>query len=125
MIPLFSTILDSPLSDNATWSRSAPSALVGNVVADLFLIPRYGYNGAALVATATELVVLIGAVILVARVADFRPRAGVLTRSLRRRRDLCAAVWPVGNRLMLAVPIGVALYVGLALALGLHRAIDH
>ena len=100
------------------------AALVGNVTLNLLLIPSYGYNAAAAVATLTEVVVLAGAVVVVSRAADFRPRLGVLARSLVAGCVMFAAVWPVGNRLMLAVPIGVVIYVGLALALGVHRAID-
>jgi O-antigen/teichoic acid export membrane protein len=83
---------------------------------NLALIPPFGYQAAAAVATASEVVIAICLVWLTWRLTGFRPASSVPLRALIAGGTMAAAVAAVHPNLVVAIAVGVVVY-GVALVL--------
>jgi len=91
------------------------AALVFNVVANLILIPRYSYFGAAASIIATEVIVLIMGIVLVYRLVGWLPNLRSFARALVSALVMGAAVWLVRDQhLVVALAVGAISYGALA-----------
>jgi len=95
--------------------RLGLGGLALNVVANLALVPSYGIDAAAAVTVLTEIGLLAGSLVLVARHLDWRPRATVLVRPGAACVVMAAVLVPLLDApVLLAVAAGAVAY-GLAL----------
>lgn len=106
---------------DALWLNVA--ALAFNVSLNIAFIPRYGYVAAAAVAAASELLIFLGALILVRRFAQFTPSAHVLSRAAIAALPTAAVaiwapvVWPI------AAALAALVYAAVLGALGVPRTL--
>jgi O-antigen/teichoic acid export membrane protein len=87
------------------------SILIVNVVLNLALIPRYGYDAAATLTSASEAAVAVAGLVLVARIYGFRPQLRTTAVAVAAAAAMGAAAWLL-RTLPLALPIaaGTAVY---------------
>jgi O-antigen/teichoic acid export membrane protein len=110
------------LDKQRTLLRLSSGALLFNVVANLLAIPRLGALGAAAAATASEILLLVGALWTVRRYAGITPSLRLGRRSLVAGLAMTAAVSVAGGELFASIAVGVASY-GVALwAVRVHRS---
>jgi O-antigen/teichoic acid export membrane protein len=86
------------------------SALLFNLVLNLALIPPYGYQAAAAVATASEVLIATGLLWLTRRFVGFRPTYSIPLRAAAAAAVMTAAVALVHPNLPVAIAVGVAVY---------------
>lgn len=86
------------------------TALLFNLVLNLALIPPYGYQAAAAVATASEVVIATGLLWLARRHVGFRPTYSIPLRAAVAAAVMTAAVALVHPNLAVAVAVGVVVY---------------
>jgi O-antigen/teichoic acid export membrane protein len=98
-------------------------ALVVNVALNLALIPRYGVLAAALIGTASEVVILVGVLVLVRRYADFVPAVRVSLRAIAAGVVMVPVMLAVGSQPAAAVALGAAAYVLALYLLRVHKLI--
>ena len=92
--------------------------LASAVVANLLLIPRFGYRAAAAVHILAELALLIPFYVGVRRYLAPVPWARLLWRPLAAAGVAGGFLWLLRSRLALVAPLGGGLYLALVLALG-------
>ncbi|HUH15944.1 MAG TPA: oligosaccharide flippase family protein [Gaiellaceae bacterium] len=97
--------------------------LAFNVVLNLLLIPRYGYVAAASVATASEVVVLAGALVLARRFAGFVPSLSVAARAVGAGGALFAAAAMLPGPLPFRIAAGALVYAAGLYVLRVPRAL--
>jgi O-antigen/teichoic acid export membrane protein len=98
-------------------------ALVVNVGLNLALIPSYGVTAASWIATSSEAVILIGALVLVRRYAEFAPAVRVPVRAGAAGAVMVLAMLAVGSTPAVAVVVGAAGYVLALYVLRVHKLI--
>jgi O-antigen/teichoic acid export membrane protein len=98
-------------------------ALVVNVVLNLALIPRYGVIAAAWIGTASEVVILVGVLVLVRRYAGFAPSLRVPLRGIAAGAVMVPVMLAAGSRPAAAVAVGTAGYVLALYFLRVHKLI--
>jgi O-antigen/teichoic acid export membrane protein len=96
-------------------------ALAVNVVLNVALIPRFGVTAAAWIAISSELVILVGVLVLVRRYAGFTPAVGVSLRATAAGAVMAGAMLAVGSRPGLAVVVGAGVYALALYVLRVHR----
>jgi O-antigen/teichoic acid export membrane protein len=106
---------------NRAFVVASTAGLAVNVIANLFVIPRYSYQGAAVVTVATELIVLAVLVRAVASVPGLGPPPWpVVSRAIGAATGLAATgivlglvvPWPVAALGAAAVFVGILHFVG-------------
>jgi O-antigen/teichoic acid export membrane protein len=102
----------------------AAASLVLNVGLNLVLIPKYGYNAAAGVATGSEVFGLTGSLWLVRRFAGFTPSLRVGAKGAVATAALTVSTLLLQHRLALAIVLGAAVYVGALVLLRTHRSLE-
>ncbi|MHB1133042.1 MAG: oligosaccharide flippase family protein [Chloroflexota bacterium] len=96
-----------------------------NVLANLLLIPAYGYQGAAVVTVLSEVVLLVPFLICVRRHMPLPPLASLAWRPLLAACVMGLAVWALRDYSpLLGIPLGAVLYPLALLALGTFDADD-
>jgi O-antigen/teichoic acid export membrane protein len=99
--------------------RLALAGLAFNVPLNFALVPSLGIDAAAGVAVASELLLVIGGLVLVRRELGVTPRFRLLWRSLLASSAMAGVLVAVGDwSLALLVPLGVVVYVAGLWALG-------
>jgi O-antigen/teichoic acid export membrane protein len=100
------------------------ATLVFNVGLNLALIPRYSYNAAAAVATASEGMTLVALLVLVMRHAGFKPTLRIAAKGAAAGAVMivCLAVTP--SNLVLLVAVGVCAYGVTLLLLRTHASLE-
>ena len=94
---------------NALWLNVA--ALVFNVGLNLALVPEYGIEAAAMVAVASEVLILTGSYVLMRRHFDFFPSPAVLAPVLVAAGAMSALLWALdGGPLFALAPLGALVY---------------
>ena len=113
----------------ALWLNVA--VLVFNVALNLALIPRYGYNAAADVATASEILIVAGTLMMARRFVGFVPSPRVTLKALVAGAAVFAVATLAGSQVESAAAAVVAAVVGgaiaygaSAMALGIHRDVE-
>ncbi|MDX6472618.1 MAG: hypothetical protein QOK22_1434, partial [Gaiellaceae bacterium] len=96
-------------------------ALGVNVGLNLALIPRFGVTAAAWIATSSELVILVGVLVLVRRYAGFTPALGIAVRAVAAGAAMAGAMLAVGSHAAAAVAAGAAAYALALYVLRVHR----
>jgi O-antigen/teichoic acid export membrane protein len=99
-------------------------ALVVNLALNLALIPPYGYNAAAAIATGTQLVIAVGALYLVHRAAGFSPSVRVALRAVAAGAAVFGLLAAMQAPLAVSLAAGTTLYGALLLALRVDRELD-
>ena len=100
------------------------ATLVFNVVLNLALIPEYGYNAAASVATSSEALLFAGALWLAHRHTGFAPTLGVPARALAAGAAAFLAAFTLPGHVVLALAAGTVVYLGGLFLLRVHEAIE-
>jgi O-antigen/teichoic acid export membrane protein len=100
------------------------STLVFNVALNLALIPEYGYNAAASVATSSEALLFAGALWLAYRHTGFLPTLGVPTRALAAGAAAFVAAFTLPGHVVLALVAGAVVYLAALFILRVHEAIE-
>ncbi|MFL5867628.1 MAG: flippase [Thermoleophilaceae bacterium] len=101
---------------NALWLNVL--GLTVNVGLNVALVPHYGIVAAAVITVFSELVILAGSYYLMQRHFEFFPRLSLLAPALLAAAVMAAALWPLRDTsFFLLVPVGVAVYGGLLLAI--------
>ncbi|MEX2008366.1 MAG: flippase [Candidatus Spechtbacterales bacterium] len=118
------------IQKKAMWAYAA--GFVFNFIANLIVIPRFTYEGAAATTVLTELVVTGYLIWVVYRAAPFRPDGSLIGRALLATAVMAAGVWLViASQLqplapfafVAAVALGVVLFSTAAFALRIHTGI--
>jgi O-antigen/teichoic acid export membrane protein len=104
------------------WLSSA--TLLFNVVLNLALIPEYGYNAAACVATGSQAVLLAGSLWLAHRHTGFLPEVGVAARGLVAGAAMFLAAYLLRGNVVLALAVGTLVYLGGLYLLRVHESIQ-
>lgn len=99
-------------------------ALAANLALNVALIPRYGYNAAAVIATGSQALTLSCAVYLVHRYTGLVPSLRVISRAFVAGAAVVLALVVIPTPLLLSLVIGTLLYVLLLLALRVDRELD-
>ena len=107
---------------SAIWVNAA--ALTFNLVLNLILIPPYGYNAAASVATASEALILAGLLFFTHRYVSFLPGLGVTIRALLAGGVMFGVVFVFHPNIVVDVVIGAAVYAAGLYALRVHRHLE-
>ena len=105
----------------ALWLTSV--VLVLNLGLNLLFIPEYGYWAAAVIATATDVLVLVGLLWMAQRYGGFTPALSVAFRAGIAGLLLFAGAFALRGYLLLAIPVGAAVYVSALYALRVPRAL--
>jgi O-antigen/teichoic acid export membrane protein len=100
------------------------ATLVFNIVLNVALIPAYGYNAAASVATASEALLFAGALWLVHRYTGFLPTLGVPARALLAGTAAFVAAFALPAPVVLALVASGVVYLVALFALRVHEAIE-
>jgi O-antigen/teichoic acid export membrane protein len=98
-------------------------ALVMNVALNVALIPRYGVIAAAWIGTASEVVILVGVLVLVRRYAGFAPTVRVPLRAIAAGAVMVPVMLAVESRPAVAIAVGAAGYVLALYILRVHKLI--
>jgi O-antigen/teichoic acid export membrane protein len=98
-------------------------ALVMNVALNVALIPRYGVIAAAWIGTASEVVILVGVLVLVRRYAGFAPAVRVPLRAIAAGAVMVPVMLAVESRPAVAIAVGAAGYVLALYILRVHKLI--
>ena len=93
-----------------------------NVVACAVLIPWLGANGAAIATLASESLLALAGVALAVRVVGLPRFVWVAGSPLLAAASMAAAMWPLRDRLELALPAGALAYLAVLAALEARRA---
>jgi O-antigen/teichoic acid export membrane protein len=107
---------------SAIWVNAI--ALVFNFALNIALIPPYGYNAAASVATASELVILAGLLFFTRRYTGFLPGLAVAARAVVAGVLMFGVVFSFHPNLAVDVLLGAAVYVVALLVLGVHKLLE-
>jgi len=107
---------------SAIWVNAA--ALTFNLVLNLILIPPYGYNAAAAVATASEALILVGLLFFTHRYTRFLPGLSVTLRALVAGGAMFGVVYAFHPQIVVDVLIGAAVYTAGLYALRVHRLLE-
>jgi O-antigen/teichoic acid export membrane protein len=99
-------------------------ALVVNLVLNLALIPEFSYTAAAAIATGTQLVIVVGALVFVRRFIGFVPSSRVPVRAAIAGAAVLAALFAFSAPLVVGVAVGTLLYGLLLLAFRIDRDLD-
>jgi O-antigen/teichoic acid export membrane protein len=99
-------------------------ALVVNLALNLALIPRYSYTAAAAIATGTQIVIVVGALLLLRRLAGFVPSSRVLLRAMAAGAAVFAALAYSPTPFFASLVWGFLLYALLLLVLRVDRELD-
>jgi O-antigen/teichoic acid export membrane protein len=100
------------------------AALVFNVGGNNLTIPRYSYLATSVTTLLTEVVVVgVGGWYLVWRATDFRPQLAFAWKAAVAAAMMGCIVWPLqalpfGVALLVGIPLGAIVYVGLLFVLG-------
>lgn len=100
------------------------AVLIFNLALNLALIPPYGYLAAAWIATASEVLMFGGLVLLTRRFVGFLPSPAVALRALLAGAAMFAAVYPLDARLPVAVGVGALVYAAAVALLRVQRKIE-
>jgi O-antigen/teichoic acid export membrane protein len=100
------------------------ATLVFNVVLNLALIPEYGYNAAASVATSSEALLFAGALWLAYRYTGFVPTLGVPARALVAGTATFVAAFALPGHVVVALAAGGTVYLAALYLLRVHEAIE-
>jgi O-antigen/teichoic acid export membrane protein len=99
--------------------RLSAAVLAVNLGLNLALVPSQGIDAAAAVAVGSEILLVLGGLMLVHRHLDWLPDPGPLWRSAVAAAGMAAALWPLRERsLALLLPLGAAVYAVLLWLLG-------
>jgi O-antigen/teichoic acid export membrane protein len=99
-------------------------ALVVNLGLNFALIPRFSYTAAATIATATQFVIVLGALYFLWRLAAFVPSPRVVVRATLAGAAVFVALVFVPTSFAVSLVAGTALYGLLLLALRIDRELD-
>jgi O-antigen/teichoic acid export membrane protein len=99
-------------------------ALVVNLVLNFALIPSFSYTAAAIIATATQLVIVIGALYLVRRYTGFLPSLRVSVRAALAGAVVLGALAVLPTPLVVSLVVGGLLYALMLLAFRIDRELD-
>ena len=99
-------------------------ALVVNLAFNVALIPRFSYTAAAAIATATQLVIVVGALYFVHRSIGFLPSPRVALRAAVAGAAVLVGLFAFPAPLAMGVAGGTALYGLLLLAFRIDRELD-
>lgn len=111
-----STIIAIHKQKKVMWVYGAAAAL--NITANLYLISRYSYVGAAATTAATELLVSSCMLFIIYRATDHLPRAGTLVKACGATAVMAAALFiSPSQSFLFLVGIGAAVYAGALYAL--------
>jgi O-antigen/teichoic acid export membrane protein len=100
------------------------TALLFNLALNLALIPPYGYQAAAAVATASEVLIAAGLLWLTRRFVGFRPTYSIPLRAAAAGATMTAAVAAFHPNLPVALAIGVVVYAAALYLLGVHERLE-
>jgi O-antigen/teichoic acid export membrane protein len=100
------------------------AALIVNVTLNLALIPEYGYNAAATVATASEALVFTGFLWLARRFLGFRPSLHVAARGALAGLVLFAITLGLPTHVVPALAVGTLAFAAALYVLRVHEAIE-
>lgn len=99
-------------------------ALVVNLVLNFALIPSFSYTAAAIIATATQFVIVVGALLLVRRYSGFVPSLRVALRAAAAGAGVLVALAFLPTPLAVSLVVGGLLYAVLLLAFRIDRELD-
>ena len=99
-------------------------ALVVNLALNFALIPSYSYNAAAVIATGTQFVIVVGALYLVRRYSGFLPSVRVAAKAAIAGALVLIALAVMPTPLFVSLVAGGLLYALLLLALRIDRDLD-
>jgi O-antigen/teichoic acid export membrane protein len=100
------------------------AALSFNLVLNLALIPPYGYQAAAAVATASEVLIATGLLWLTRRHVGFRPAYSIPLRAAAAAGIMTAAVAAFHPNLPVAITVGVVVYTAALFVLGVPERLE-
>jgi O-antigen/teichoic acid export membrane protein len=99
-------------------------ALVVNLALNFALIPSYSYTAAAIIATGTQFVIVVGALYLVRRYSGFLPSVRVAAKAAIAGALVLIALAVMPTPLAVSLVVGALLYAILLLALRIDRDLD-
>jgi O-antigen/teichoic acid export membrane protein len=99
-------------------------ALVVNLALNLALIPSFSYTAAAVIATGTQLVIVVGAIYLVWRFTGFLPSLRVTVRAALAGTAVLVALAFVPTPFAVSLIAGTILYALMLLAFRIDRELD-
>jgi O-antigen/teichoic acid export membrane protein len=104
------------------WLSTATLAF--NVTLNLVLIPEYGYNAAASVATASQALLLVGSLWLAHRHTGFLAEIGVAARGIVAGSAMFLAAYALPTHVLLALAAGTLVYLAGLYLLRVHESIQ-